>query len=101
MVNGRPSAAEIPVEFGEQQWREEVGRQGASEAAFGFVFQLAQDSGGGFIWNSIAFGERHPDNPATRTVYEREVRRTPETRPPLRYGIWQPRRQMHATRKQA
>jgi hypothetical protein len=127
MVDGRLSAAEIPLEFGEREWREEVGRlgersqarsqaerarreiegktavggllkceahgddatrlpgcmklyvplgrQGASEAPFGFVFQLAQDPDGGFIWNFIAFGERHPDNPATRTVYERAHKR--------------------------
>ena len=48
-----------------------LGRQGASEAPFGFVFQLAQDSDGSLVWNFVAFGERHPDNPATRTVYER------------------------------
>lgn len=52
-----------------------LGRQGASEAPFGFVFQLARDSSGGFIWNFIAFGERHPRNPATRTVYERAHKR--------------------------
>jgi hypothetical protein len=52
-----------------------LGRQGASEAPFGFVFQLAQDSDGSFVWNFIAFGERHPDNPATRTVYERAQHR--------------------------
>lgn len=27
------------------------------------------------IWNFIAFGERHPDNPNTRTVYERAHKR--------------------------
>lgn len=52
-----------------------LGKQGASEAPFGFVFQLAQDPDGGLIWNFIAFGERHPDNPATRTVYERAHKR--------------------------
>jgi hypothetical protein len=127
MADGRLRAAEIPIEFGEKEWREEVdrlgerspartqaesarreiealtavdgllrceahggdetrlpgcmklyvplGRQGASGAPFGFVFQLAQDSDDGFIWNLIAFGERHPDNPATRTVYERAHKR--------------------------
>ncbi len=52
-----------------------LGRQGASEAPFGFVFQLAQDSDGDLLWSFIPFGERHPDNPGTRTVYERAHRR--------------------------
>lgn len=52
-----------------------LGRQGASEAPFGFVFQLAQNSEGSLVWNFLAFGERHPDNPATRTVYERAHKR--------------------------
>jgi len=45
--------------------------EGASAAPFGFVFRLSQNSDGGLSWDLIAFGERHPDNPATRTVYER------------------------------
>lgn len=121
------SPAEIPIEFGEKEWHEEVerlrerspartqaerarreigappavvgllkceaygadatrlpgcmkiyvplGRQAASEAPYGFVFQLAQTSDGSFIWNFLAFGERHPDNPSTRTVYERAHKR--------------------------
>ena len=52
-----------------------LGRRRASELPYGFVFQLAQDSGGGFIWNFLAFRERHPDNPSTRTVYERAHKR--------------------------
>jgi len=52
-----------------------LGRQGASEAPFGFVFQLAQDPDGTLLWNFIAFGERHPENPRTRTVYERAHKR--------------------------
>jgi len=52
-----------------------LGKQGASEAPFGFVFQLAQDPDGSLVWNFIAFGERHPDNPATRTAYERAHKR--------------------------
>ena len=52
-----------------------LGKQGASEAPFGFVFQLAQDLDGSLVWNFIAFGERHPDNQATRTVYERAHKR--------------------------
>jgi hypothetical protein len=52
-----------------------LGKQGATDAPFGFVFQLAQDPNGSLVWNFIAFGERHPDNPATRTVYERAHKR--------------------------
>jgi hypothetical protein len=52
-----------------------LGKQGASEAPFGFVFQLAQDRDGSLLWNFIAFGERHPDNPATHNVYERAHKR--------------------------
>jgi hypothetical protein len=52
-----------------------LGRQGASEAPFGFVFQLAQNSDGSLVWSFLAFGERHPDIPATRTVYERAHKR--------------------------
>jgi hypothetical protein len=52
-----------------------LGRQGASDAPFGFVFQLAQNPDGSLVWNFLAFGERHPENPATRTVYERAHRR--------------------------
>lgn len=52
-----------------------LGRQGASEAPFGFVFQLAQNPDESLVWNFLAFGERHPDNPATRTVYERAHKR--------------------------
>jgi hypothetical protein len=52
-----------------------LGRGGASEAPFGFVLQLAQDPDGSLVWNFLAFGERHPSNPATRTVYERAHKR--------------------------
>jgi hypothetical protein len=52
-----------------------LGRQGASDAPFGFVFQLAQDPDGGLVWSFLAFGERHPNNPATRSVYERAHKR--------------------------
>ena len=52
-----------------------LGKLGASEAPFGFVFQLAQNPDGSFAWNFIAFGERHPDHPTTRTVYERAHKR--------------------------
>ena len=44
-------------------------------APFGFVFQLVRTSDNTLIWNFIAFGERHPDNPNTRTVYERAHKR--------------------------
>jgi hypothetical protein len=52
-----------------------LGEQGASGAPFGFVFQLAKNSDGSLVWNLLAFGERHPDNRATRTVYERAHKR--------------------------
>ena len=52
-----------------------LGRQGASSAPFGFVFQLAQNQDGSLVWNFLAFGERHPGNSATRTVYERAHKR--------------------------
>lgn len=52
-----------------------LGKQGASDAPFGFVFQLAQNPDGSLVWNFIAFGERHPENPATRSVYERAHKR--------------------------
>lgn len=41
--------------------------RGASAAPFGFVFQLAQTPDGSFVWNYIAFGERHP---AERAIHE-------------------------------
>ncbi|HVC07252.1 MAG TPA: hypothetical protein VND98_06700 [Solirubrobacterales bacterium] len=49
--------------------------EGASAAPFGFVFRLSQNSEGGLSWNLIAFGERHPDNQQTRSVYERAHKR--------------------------
>ena len=49
--------------------------EGASAAPYGFVFQLVKTSGNTLIWNFIAFGERHPDNLNTRTVYERAHKR--------------------------
>lgn len=49
--------------------------EGASAAPHGFVFQLVKTSDNTLIWNFIAFGERHPDNPNTRTVYERAHKR--------------------------
>jgi hypothetical protein len=48
---------------------------GASGAPYGFVFRLAKTDDNALVWNFIAFGERHPDNPATRSVYERAHKR--------------------------
>lgn len=48
--------------------------EGASDAPFGLVFQLVRTPDG-LAWNFIAFGERHPDNPRTRSVYERAHKR--------------------------
>jgi hypothetical protein len=52
-----------------------LGKSGASDAPYGFVFRLQQESDGSLSLNAVAFGERHPDNPATRTVYERAHKR--------------------------
>ncbi len=48
--------------------------EGATVAPFAFVFRLTRGPGG-LGWVLIAFGERHPSNPRTRTVYERAHRR--------------------------
>jgi hypothetical protein len=50
-------------------------QEGASAAPYGFIFQLAKTSDNQLAWNFIAFGERHPDNPSTRSVYERAHKR--------------------------
>jgi hypothetical protein len=52
-----------------------LGKQGASEARYGFVFQLIQKPDEHLAWNRIAFGERHPANERTRNVYERAHKR--------------------------
>ena len=52
-----------------------LGRQGASGALYGFVFQLIQKPDGSLAWNMIAFGERHPADERTRNVYERAHKR--------------------------
>ncbi len=52
-----------------------LGKEGASEAPYGFVFQLIQKPDGSLAWNLIAFGERHPANKRTRNVYERAHKR--------------------------
>jgi hypothetical protein len=49
--------------------------EGASAAPFGFVFRLTQNPDGRLSWNMIAFGERHPSNQQTRSVYERAHKR--------------------------
>ena len=51
-----------------------LGREGASVAPYGFVFQLVKTEKG-LAWNFIAFGERHPDNALTRSVYDRAHKR--------------------------
>jgi hypothetical protein len=45
---------------------------GPAAAPYGFVFQLAR-TGRALVWNFLAFGERHPDNPNTRNVYDRAI----------------------------
>jgi hypothetical protein len=52
-----------------------LGEEGASGAPFGFVFRLQQERDGTLWLNMIAFGERHPTNPLTRSVYERAHKR--------------------------
>lgn len=52
-----------------------LGKQGASQAPYGFVFQLIQKSDDSLAWNLTAFGERHPANDRTRNVYERAHKR--------------------------
>jgi hypothetical protein len=52
-----------------------LGRQGASEAPYGFVFQLIQKPDNSLAWNMVAFGERHPTDKRTRNVYERAHKR--------------------------
>jgi hypothetical protein len=49
--------------------------EGASAAPYGFVFRLAKTDDNVLVWNFIAFGERHPENPSTRSVYERAHKR--------------------------
>lgn len=49
--------------------------QGPSDAPYGFVFRLQREPDGRLSLNFVSFGERHPANPATRTVYERAHKR--------------------------
>lgn len=51
-----------------------LGGEGASARPFGFVFRLTRVDGG-LVCRMVAFGERHPSNPETRSVYERAHRR--------------------------
>jgi hypothetical protein len=51
-----------------------VDQEGASAAPYGFVFRLSRVDGG-LALRMVAFGERHPTNPRTRSVYERAHRR--------------------------
>jgi hypothetical protein len=52
-----------------------LSKQGASEAPYGFVFQLVQKPDNSLAWSLTAFGERHPANERTRNVYERAHKR--------------------------
>lgn len=52
-----------------------LGASGASAAPFGFVFRLTRNPDDSLSWDMIAFGERHPGNPITRSVYERAHKR--------------------------
>ena len=47
-----------------------LGDEGASTSPFGFIFLLVKTKDG-LAWALLAFGERHPKNPASRSVYER------------------------------
>jgi hypothetical protein len=49
--------------------------QGASAAPYGLIFRLAKTGDNELVWSFMAFGERHPDNPGTRSVYERAHKR--------------------------
>jgi hypothetical protein len=52
-----------------------LGKEGPSQAPYGFVFQLIQKPDSSLAWNLIAYGERHPTNERTRNVYERAHKR--------------------------
>jgi len=51
-----------------------LGQEGASAAPYGFVFGLRKVDGG-LVLRMVAFGERHPTNPRTHSVYKRAHRR--------------------------
>lgn len=49
--------------------------EGASAAPHALIFQLVKTAENTLVWNFIAFGERHPANPNTRSVYMRGHKR--------------------------
>jgi hypothetical protein len=49
-----------------------LGREGASRAPYGFVFQLIQKRDDSLAWSLIAFGERHPV-PRPKSAYQNEL----------------------------
>lgn len=59
-----------------------LGQEGASSAPHGFVFALSKVDGG-LALRMVAFGERHPTNPRTHSVYARAHRRLHGRYPPL------------------
>ncbi len=127
MVSREQGRRHVAIEFGAEEWEEEVGRFGtssapralalsarraiesgnarltwkrcrsedapdgtslpgcvklyvpldktASDAPYGFVFRLQQALNGSLSLSLLAFGERHPRNRNTRTVYERAHKR--------------------------
>lgn len=52
----------------------------ASEAPYGFVLEPTRNANGRLALRPIAYGERHPDRRATRSVYERGHNRL--------HGVW-------------
>ena len=48
--------------------------EGASAAPYGFVFRLVRTREG-LAWAFLAYGERHPQNEASKSVYERAHKR--------------------------
>ena len=52
-----------------------LGKQAPSDAPYGFVFLLVRRRNDTLAWMFVAFGERHPSNRRTRTVYERAYKR--------------------------
>lgn len=67
-----PGGTELP---GARKLYVRLSRQGASQAPYGFVFQLVQKPDDSLAWNMIGFGERHPADERTRNVYERAHKR--------------------------
>jgi hypothetical protein len=50
-------------------------KQGPSDAPYGFVFRLQAQPDESLSLNFVAFGERHPANAQTRSVYARAHKR--------------------------